>query len=177
MDLANHTRFPTTNPPEKLFWQFCSFGAPGPTQGTERNLRKNRKLAHQQWIWQNIHDFQRRKPQTFCFGNFACLALQGPLRVLREICGKSETWPTNNGFGKTYRISNEEHPNNFVSSILLLLRSMAHSGYLEKFAENLKTGPQTIDLAKHTRFPTTKTPNILFRQFCFFGAPGLTQGT
>ena len=129
-------------------------------------------MAHQQWISQNIQDFQRRKPQTFCFGNFASLALQGPLRVLEEICGKSENWPSNNGFRKTYKISNDENFKHFVLAILLVWRSRAHSGYLEKFAGNLKTGPATIDLAKHTRYPTTKTPTILFRHFCSFGAPG-----
>ena len=61
--------------------------------------------------------------------------------------------------------------NNFVSSILLLWRSRAHSGYLEKFAENPKTGPPTMQI------PKDKTPPKMFRQFCSFGDPGLTQGT
>ena len=51
----------------------------------------------------------------------------------------------------------------------------AHSGYLGKFAEIPKTDPPTMDLAKHAGFPTTKYPNIMFWQFCLFGAPGPPQ--
>ena len=65
----------------------------------------------------------------------------------------------------------------FVFAILLVWRSRAHSGFLEKFAGNPKTGPATFVLAKHTGLPTTKIPTILFRHFCLFGVPGPLQGT
>ena len=122
-------------------------------------------------MWQNIQDFQRRKPETFCFGNFAVWrssAHSGYLEKfaeIRKLAQQQYMWQNIQDFQR-------RKPQQFCFAIFAPL-----SGYLEKFAENPKTGPATMDLAKHTGFPTTKTQTILFRQFCSCGAPWPTQGT